>query len=415
MARYILRILIFNVVVIEFLNGIAGFYLNFFSIGKLIYTFIIGVLFVALITYHPRKMVVTMSFLFSAILLVGFRHFYDVVSAGNELNSYLRSGFLMCLVYEFVVVFKLYEKRDIARFLRAEVFTFYFISLSILLDRLYDFGGTFRFGSGALRDGNFSFFDSGNTLIALYILSYISTLLVSKGLFKIVVNFIVVFSVMLLTGSKVGIAGVGVLLVLKVISETRKKSKFIGNTLILSSLIVLVLVVWNLNLVLNYFITFLANYSSEGAKIEASNFDIVDILFSRRNIQLGNALIIISQSSIAELIFGLGLENAKLELGNLSLFEEATMVESDPVDILLAFGFVGLIQFFLLYVFRIKSLIKNGVKIIPLDNTQSGLLLMLLCLFLISAMSGHVFLNTATSIILGLLMAFTKKLESKEL
>lgn len=410
----ILRLLFFGVIIVEFFNGLLGFYVGFFTLSKIYYVFVILILLISLITFHPRKFGLSLLILSIVSILAICRNYGKLSYILTDINFFLRSGFIMYVVYEFMVAFKFNRKQYIDKFLRVQTFIFYCVSIAIYSHKYFGFGGTFRYSSGAIRDSYFSFFDSGNTLIALYIVSYISILYLSKRRRKYIFDFLLVFSVMLLTGSKVGLVGVFVLMVIKVLDLIFRWSYILGKLMLNAIYTGLIIIALNLKSVIEYFIVFLINYSSEGAKISKLNLDILDILFSRRNIQIENAIIVLYNSTFFEMLSGIGYVNERLRLGMLSKYEEMTMVEVDAFDILLSFGFIGLFVYFFLYILNFRKFLKLFRHMSQGNNLfSSPVIMMLIFLLLLSFSSGHVLLNTPTCLTLGVLFSFAKNIEYK--
>ena len=160
------------------------------------------------------------------------------------------------------------------------------------------------------------------------------------------------------------------------------------------------------------YINILINYSSEGLKIENSNLEIMDLLFSRRNIQIENSIDIFLEDSLFIKLFGNGIKKFKEKLGNLSGYEDLTMVESDFFDILGSFGIIGLILYFFPVLKSLFILMKSYIS-----NNDSEILSFILNLsvfLIVGVLTGHIFLNPLSSIYLGLLIALAKKTYPKK-
>ena len=402
-VREVGKLALFSVVLIEFAIGLF-YYFTGVSISKLIYSFLILFLVMSLSTYDVRHVfkifIIGIIYIVFALLRQGsnFQSLYE------DVNMLLRSIFLVYLAKSFMDRFHLNDLKNFSLFVKVQKYNFYFISLLILVHRYLGIGGTFGYADGSLRNIYFSFFDSGNTLVALFIIAFSAVIFKSHGLLSFCLISVLALIVMLITGSKVGIAGVVTIALLCIVYYTRRRYKIFGNLFLGLFALGFVFVVTHLTLSINYFLDFLISYSSEGDKIDVSKFDVLDIIFSRRNIQIENSLTLIQESTLSELFFGHGLQNYKTELGSMTQYKNSTMVESDFLDILLGFGLTGVLLYFagLFESFRHLGYLIRRLKI------EDGILLgiMLVSLFVIGMLSGHVFLNTASSIYLGVLFSF---------
>ena len=192
----------------------------------------------------------------------------------------------------------------------------------------------------------------------------------------------------------------------------KQKHRTLGNFIYVSGITLFIFILTNIEKSIQFFINILINYSSEGLKIENSNLEIMDLLFSRRNIQIENSIDIFLEDSLFIKLFGNGINKFKEKLGNLSSYEDLTMVESDFFDILGSFGIIGLILYFFPILKSLFILMKSYIS-----NNDSEVLTFILNLsifLIVGVLTGHIFLNPLSSIYLGLLIPLAKKTYSKK-
>lgn len=105
---------------------------------------------------------------------------------------------------------------------------------------------------------------------------------------------------------------------------------------------------------------------------------LVSLIFSQRNVWAQDALRIHSDYGFAELLFGDGLNWV-------TLMPHGGVVEIDPVDVLMTYGFIGLILVYSLFVFALaRSTFFHRHR---LSTHYSALILLLI---MISSTAGHV-------------------------
>jgi hypothetical protein len=400
------------IVFFELLNGILVYFFNFQYFSKIFYSLLLISLTVS-ISLKNNKILdrIFLIFLFSIfITLLKFNNSFSEIY--TDINYMLRSLLLFYVVYYYCDN-NLYKKHIFFnKFKKVQVIIFYSISILIIIHRFFNIGGTYRFASDMVRGTYFSFFGSGNTIIAIYLLSLIFVLFNSNKIVFLFNSILVVF-VILLTGSKLGLI-MSVCTILFILSYfIKQKNRTLGNFIYVLGITLFILIVTNLEKSIQFFLRILLNYSSEGSKIENSNLEIMDFLFSRRNIQIENSISIFLEDSVFIKLFGNGITMFKDKLGSLSNYEELTMVESDFFDILGSFGIIGLILYFSPILKSLFILMKSYIS----SNNNSEILIIILCLSIflaVGVLSGHVFLNPLSSVYLALLIAFAKNIYQKK-
>ena len=405
-TNYIEKNALIYIVFFELMNGVLVFFLNFHFFSKIFYSLL---LFSLLFSISLKKNKIFGRFvlilLFAIfITLLKFHSSFSMIY--TDINYLLRSLLLFYAVYYYCD--NNINKKDVFfnKFKNTQITIFYLISILIVIHRFFNFGGTYRFASDIVRGSYFSFFGSGNTIIAIYLLSLIYVLFNSNKVIFFF-NSILAFFVLLLTGSKLGLI-LSVCVILFVLNYfIKQKYRTLGNFIYLSGITLFIFLATNLEKSIQFFINILINYSSEGSKIESSNLEIIDLLFSRRNIQIENSIVIFLEDSVFIKLFGNGIKKFSEKLGNLSSYEELTMVESDFFDILGSFGIIGLILYFSPI---LKSLFILMKSYISTNDSEILTIILNLSIFLaIGLLTGHVFLNPLSSVYLGLLIALAKK------
>ena len=202
--NYIEKNALIYVVLFELLNGILVFFLNFHFFSKIFYS---SLLFYLILTISLKKNKILIRF----ILILLFSIFITLLKFHNsfseiymDINYLLRSLLLFYAVYFYCENY--IHKKDFFfnKFKKAQTIIFYLISTLIAIHRFFDIGGTYRFASDVVRGSYFSFFGSGNTIIAIYLLSLIYVLFNSNKITFLFNSILAVF-VVLLTGSKLGV------------------------------------------------------------------------------------------------------------------------------------------------------------------------------------------------------------------
>ena len=409
--NYIEKNALIYVVLFELLNGILVFFLNFHFFSKIFYS---SLLFYLILTISLKKNKILIRF----ILILLFSIFITLLKFHNsfseiymDINYLLRSLLLFYAVYFYCENY--IHKKDFFfnKFKKAQTIIFYLISTLIAIHRFFDIGGTYRFASDVVRGSYFSFFGSGNTIIAIYLLSLIYVLFNSNKITFLFNSILAVF-VVLLTGSKLGVILTVCLIFFVLNYFIKQKHRTLGNFIYVSGITLFIFILTNIEKSIQFFINILINYSSEGLKIENSNLEIMDLLFSRRNIQIENSIDIFLEDSLFIKLFGNGINKFKEKLGNLSSYEDLTMVESDFFDILGSFGIIGLILYFFPILKSLFILMKSYIS-----NNDSEVLTFILNLsifLIVGVLTGHIFLNPLSSIYLGLLIPLAKKTYSKK-
>jgi hypothetical protein len=130
--------------------------------------------------------------------------------------------------------------------------------------------------------------------------------------------------------------------------------------------------------------------------------DIVTIAFSGRDIHVQNAIEALKSYAIGEWIFGVGIHDFTYLLGSLTYSEEHTMAENDFVDILGAYGIVGILIHYGITLYVLTILYR--LRLTSNTDSVTGKVLAggIVTLLLFSVLTGHVFLSPFTSIILGM-------------
>lgn len=269
-----------------------------------------------------------------------------------------------------------------------------FITLMLYIS-IYLLSYLFNFGYNAYLEnegkiGYKGLFNSINELSAiLLILYYYSYQYIKKHKVMLTLITILMFIIAYLTGTKVLLGGLIIILLLNLMPKfinTLKRSST-NKKLIISILAILFMFISGY---LFTFSTTFYNMKIQGDFFKVNNilsFDFINkVLFNDRLSFLSNNFNIYSNANIIYQIFGLNIK------------EFPKLVEIDIFDICFLYGIIGLG-----YIIAIFTIIFKKIKF-KFQN-----LIALIILLLISLTSGHVLLKPAVSIYFGIIIYINKK------
>jgi len=272
---------------------------------------------------------------------------------------------------------------------------FYVLSIYILLFlSSYIFGfGTNNYTVEDKKSGFKGVFNSINEISAIIIVLLPIVLNYLKENKKYITSILLIIStllVALLTGTKVLMIGLFIIIIYIYIGKAIKIFKDMSNVWKIVSIISIIILL----IIGMYLITYTNFYRNmiiqqrffKSYNIFSINF-VNKVLFNNRLTFLKENFLFYKKQNIIDIIFGIGYNNQSIKLVQIDLF-----------DILFRFGIFGLISFIIPIVFIIKRININKVAIFSI-----------ILLILISLTSGHVLLSPNVSIYFGYIIFLKKK------
>jgi hypothetical protein len=173
----------------------------------------------------------------------------------------------------------------------------------------------------------------------------------------------------------------------------------------------------NIENIIWWFLNYYKLFSKEGSRMAeiAMEYGIISALWSKRNVLLSTAIDKITNYNLKDLFLGANYFNYKRLLGS-DIGMEFRNAEVDPIDLVGSTGILGLILAYgILFIFILKSLRKRqNIKIQSDENYNINYMpicsRILLMLFVSSILTGHVFTEPYSNILLGLVYGLIYKL-----
>jgi hypothetical protein len=419
-SQRILYFLLIFLSVFELINGYFSFYHNLTLIG-LFYKSLIIFLAIILIAFHRWK------FETGIIILCGYSLFLllsglrlcrsDVAIEAIAFDFQYTSRSLLILISIFIFAVSLNKNELITFFKKFLWVQWIIITLAIFIHVIFGFGGVYSKTGEYLRPGYTSFFYAGDPIAIIYVacwLVIIST--VKNNLVRVLLTIITLF-IVTACASKLGIFLIFFILSLNLFIRLFQKSKvlFVLTLIFISSSFLLIAL--NLENIIWWFLNYYKLFSKEGSKMAevAMEYGIISALWSKRNVLLSLAIDKITNYNLKDLFLGANYFNYKRLLGS-NIGMEFRNAEVDPIDLVGSTGILGLILAYgVLFIFILKSLrnkqnIKNQLE----KNYNINYVLIcsriLLMLFVSSIVTGHVFTEPYSNILLGLVYGLIYKL-----
>lgn len=272
---------------------------------------------------------------------------------------------------------------------------FYVLSVYILL-----FLSSYIFGFGnnnyTIEDKKSGFrgvFNSINEVSAIIIGLLPIVLNYLKENKKYIISVLLIIStllVALLTGTKVLMIGLFIIIIYMYIGNAIKIFKDMSILWKIISIISIIIILI-IGIYLITYTNFYKNMVIQQRFFKSYNIFSIDfvnkVLFNNRLTFLKENFLFYKKQNIIDIIFGIGYNNQSIKL-----------VEIDLFDILFRFGIFGLISFIIPIIFAIKKININKVAVFSI-----------ILLLLISLTSGHVLLSPNVAIYFGYIIFLQKK------
>lgn len=384
MNKIIEKVLLVFLLIQPFLDVIATTSyssLNIIVRGLFLLSIIIYLLF------NKKNISILISTLTAGLILFGINTYFNL-GLVTSISSIMKLYYLPITILFFVSVKNSIDNKMIIYVL--------FVYLILFLSS-YVFG--FGYNNYKLSDGKQGFrgiFNSINEISAIIIgllplaLSYFKN---KKNYINSIVLIIFTFLVALLTGTKVLMIGLFIIIIFIYIKSAIKIFKNMSTIKKIISIIVITIII----LGGIYLLTYTRFYKNmivqqkffKSYNILSINF-INKVLFNNRLTFLKDNFLFYKSQKLINIIFGIGYNNQSIKL-----------VEIDIFDILFRFGIFGLISFIIPIIYIVKK--------IKLDKIS---LFSIILLILISLTSGHVLLSPNVSIYFGYIILINNKINN---
>lgn len=381
MNKIIEKVLLIFLLIQPFLDVVAT---TNYSILNIIVRGLFLLLIVIYLLFNKKNIAILISTLVSGLILFGINIYFNlgiVTSISNVMKLY----YLPITILFFV---------NIKNSIDNKIITYVLFIYIILFLSSYIFG--FGYNNYKLSDGKQGFrgiFNSINEISAIIIgllplaLNYLKN---KKNYIISILLIVFAFFVALLTGTKVLMIGLFIIIIFIYIKSAIKIFKNMSTIKKIISIIVISIII----LGGIYLLTYTRFYKNmivqqkffKSYNILSINF-INKVLFNNRLTFLKDNFLFYKSQKLINIIFGIGYSNQSIKL-----------VEIDIFDILFRFGIFGLISFIVPIIYIVKK--------IKLDKIS---LFSIILLILISLTSGHVILSPSVSIYFGYIILINNK------
>ena len=384
MNKIIEKVLVVFLLIQPFLDVIAT---TNYSILNIIVRGLFLLLIVIYLLFNKKNIAILISTLVSGLILFGINIYFNlgiVTSISNVMKLY----YLPITVLFFV---------NIKNSIDNKIITYVLFIYLILFLTSYIFG--FGYNNYKLSDGKQGFrgiFNSINEISAIIIGLFPLALNYLKNKSNYIISIMLIvftFLVALLTGTKVLMIGLFIIIIFIYIKSAIKIFKNMSTIKKIISIIVISIII----LGGIYLLTYTRFYKNmivqqkffKSYNILSINF-INKVLFNNRLTFLKDNFLFYKSQKLINIIFGIGYSNQSIKL-----------VEIDIFDILFRFGIFGLISFIIPIIYIVKK--------IKLDKIS---LFSIILLILISLTSGHVLLSPNVSIYFGYIILINNKINN---
>ena len=384
MNKIIEKVLVVFLLIQPFLDVIAT---TNYSILNIIVRGLFLLLIVIYLLFNKKNIAILISTLVSGLILFGINIYFNlgiVTSISNVMKLY----YLPITVLFFV---------NIKNSIDNKIITYVLFIYLILFLTSYIFG--FGYNNYKLSDGKQGFrgiFNSINEISAIIIGLFPLALNYLKNKSNYIISIMLIvftFLVALLTGTKVLMIGLFIIIIFIYIKSAIKIFKNMSTIKKIISIIVISIII----LGGIYLLTYTRFYKNmivqqkffKSYNILSINF-INKVLFNNRLTFLKDNFLFYKSQKLINIIFGIGYSNQSIKL-----------VEIDIFDILFRFGIFGLISFIVPIIYIVKK--------IKLDKIS---LFSIILLILISLTSGHVLLSPNVSIYFGYIILINNKINN---
>ena len=384
MNKIIEKVLLIFLLIQPFLDVIAT---TNYSILNIIVRGLFILLIVIYLLFNKKNIAILISTLVSGLILFGINIYFNlgiVTSISNVMKLY----YLPITILFFV---------NIKNSIDNKIITYVLFIYLILFLSSYIFG--FGYNNYKLSDGKQGFrgiFNSINEISAIIIglLPLALNYLKNKSNYIISIMLIVfTFLVALLTGTKVLMIGLFIIIIFIYIKSAIKVFKNMSTIKKIISIIVISIIILGGIYLLTY-TRFYKNMLVQQKFFKSYNILSIDfinkVLFNNRLTFLKDNFLFYKSQKLINIIFGIGYSNQSIKL-----------VEIDIFDILFRFGIFGLIGFIVPIIYIVKK--------IKLDKIS---LFSIILLILISLTSGHVLLSPNVSIYFGYIILINNKINN---
>ena len=384
MNKIIEKVLVVFLLIQPFLDVIAT---TNYSILNIIVRGLFLLLIVIYLLFNKKNIAILISTLVSGLILFGINIYFNlgiVTSISNVMKLY----YLPITILFFV---------NIKNSIDNKIITYVLFIYLILFLSSYIFG--FGYNNYKLSDGKQGFrgiFNSINEISAIIIglLPLALNYLKNKSNYIISIMLIVfTFLVALLTGTKVLMIGLFIIIIFIYIKSAIKIFKNMSTIKKIISIIVISIIILGGIYLLTY-TRFYKNMLVQQKFFKSYNILSIDfinkVLFNNRLTFLKDNFLFYKSQKLINIIFGIGYSNQSIKL-----------VEIDIFDILFRFGIFGLIGFIVPIIYIVKK--------IKLDKIS---LFSIILLILISLTSGHVLLSPNVSIYFGYIILINNKINN---
>ena len=384
MNKIIEKVLVVFLLIQPFLDVIAT---TNYSILNIIVRGLFLLLIVIYLLFNKKNIAILISTLTAGLILFGiniYLNFGIVTSISNVMKLY----YLPITILFFV---------NIKNSIDNKIITYVLFIYLILFLSSYIFG--FGYNNYKLSDGKQGFrgiFNSINEISAIIIgllplaLNYLKN---KKNYIISILLIVFAFFVALLTGTKVLMIGLFIIIIFIYIKSAIKIFKNMSTIKKIISIIVISIIILGGIYLLTY-TRFYKNMLVQQKFFKSYNILSIDfinkVLFNNRLTFLKDNFLFYKSQKLINIIFGIGYSNQSIKL-----------VEIDIFDILFRFGIFGLIGFIVPIIYIVKK--------IKLDKIS---LFSIILLILISLTSGHVLLSPSVSIYFGYIILINNKINN---
>lgn len=384
MNKIIEKVLLIFLLIQPFLDVIAT---TNYSILNIIVRGLFLLLIVIYLLFNKKNIAILISTLVSGLILFGINIYFNlgiVTSISNVMKLY----YLPITILFFV---------NIKNSIDNKIITYVLFIYLILFLSSYIFG--FGYNNYKLSDGKQGFrgiFNSINEISAIIIGLFPLALNYLKNKSNYIISIMLIvftFLVALLTGTKVLMIGLFIIIIFIYIKSAIKIFKNMSTIKKIISIIVISIIILGGIYLLTY-TRFYKNMIVQQKFFKSYNILSIDfinkVLFNNRLTFLKDNFLFYKSQKLINIIFGIGYSNQSIKL-----------VEIDIFDILFRFGIFGLIGFIVPIIYIVKK--------IKLDKIS---LFSIILLILISLTSGHVLLSPNVSIYFGYIILINNKINN---
>lgn len=384
MNKIIEKVLLIFLLIQPFLDVVAT---TNYSILNIIVRGLFILLIVIYLLFNKKNIAILISTLVSGLILFGINIYFNlgiVTSISNVMKLY----YLPITILFFVNI-----KNNIDN----KIITYVLFIYLILFLSSYIFG--FGYNNYKLSDGKQGFrgiFNSINEISAIIIGLFPLALNYLKNKSNYIISILLIvfaFLVALLTGTKVLMIGLFIIIIFIYIKSAIRVFKNMSTIKKIISIIVISIIILGGIYLLTY-TRFYKNMLVQQKFFKSYNILSIDfinkVLFNNRLTFLKDNFLFYKSQKLINIIFGIGYSNQSIKL-----------VEIDIFDILFRFGIFGLISFIVPIIYIVKK--------IKLDKIS---LFSIILLILISLTSGHVLLSPNVSIYFGYIILINNKINN---